>query len=363
MRICLLGKNLTNLVLANVLANKKLNVDIYYASNLLLQKNDSPRTLAISSENYIFLKEHSKKFNISSWPTKKIKIYIEKKNSEELFEFKNKYKNNFYLIKYYEIYNFFLKILKKNKYINFIKLKNNNDTFINNKNYNLIINSESNSKISKKYFSKKIEKSYKSSAYTFIIFHKKLKNNIAKQIFTKEGPLAFLPLSNNQTSIVFSYKGSNKIELKEMKNKLKKFNNKYKIIKFGKIENFNLKFSMLRSYCHENILSFGDLIHKIHPLAGQGFNMNIRDINILSKIIDEKINLGLEIDSSVGQDFEKKTKHLNYIYGSSIDLIYKFFNLDNKLSNFLSDPLFKNFKKNNVLNKYATYFSDKGINF
>ena len=63
---------------------------------------------------------------------------------------------------------------------------------------------------------------------------------------------------------------------------------------------------MLRNYCHDNILSFGDLIHKIHPLAGQGFNMNIRDIKILSKIIDEKINLGLEIDNSVGEDFEKK---------------------------------------------------------
>ena len=135
---------------------------------------------------------------------------------------------------------------------------------------------------------------------------------------------------------------------------------KYK--KFGKLENFTLKFSMLRNYYYKNILSFGDLIHRIHPLAGQGFNMTIRDIKILSQIIEEKINLGLEIDNSVGVNFEKKTKHLNFIYGSGVDLIYKFFNLDDKLYNSLSEPIFKIFRRNNFLNKYATYFSDKGMN-
>ena len=62
-----------------------------------------------------------------------------------------------------------------------------------------------------------------------------------------------------------------------------------------KNEMYNLKFSILRKYYYKNILSFGDLLHKIHPLAGQGFNMTIRDIKILSSIIDEKLKLGLEL--------------------------------------------------------------------
>ena len=362
MRICLLGKNLTNLVLANILANKKLYLDIYYTNSLILQKNHSPRTLAISNKNYDFLKQNIRKFSLSSWPSESIKIYIEKNKTQELFEFKSNRKNNFFLIKYSEFYNFYLNKLKKNKYIKFIKLKNNYDNSFYKKNYNLIINSELKNYITKKFFSKKIEKNYDSFAYTFIIFHKKIKNNVAMQIFTKKGPLAFLPLSSTQTSIVFSYKSFNKIQFKEIKKILEKFNNKYVITRYGKLENFNLKFSMLRNYCHDNILSFGDLIHRVHPLAGQGFNMTIRDIKILSNIIDEKINLGLEIDNSVGNDFEKRSKHLNFIYGSGLDLIYKFFNLDDKLSNSLSDPLFKIFKKNNFLNKYAMHFSDKGIN-
>ena len=54
-------------------------------------------------------------------------------------------------------------------------------------------------------------KKYNSFAYTTIIEHKKsLNNNTAVQIFTKRGPLAFLPISNNKTSVVYSIKGLKK---------------------------------------------------------------------------------------------------------------------------------------------------------
>ena len=123
MRICLLGNNLTNLVLANVLASKKLNIDIYYNSNLRSQKSHTSRTLAISPENLIFLKANNKKFKISAWPSEKIKIYVESNKEKELFEFKSNSKKNFFLIKYYEIYNFYLNNLKKNNFVNFVKIK------------------------------------------------------------------------------------------------------------------------------------------------------------------------------------------------------------------------------------------------
>ena len=52
-----------------------------------------------------------------------------------------------------------------------------------------------------------------------------------------------------------------------------------------KIDSFELKALNLRSYYHKNILAFGDLLHKVHPLAGQGYNMTIRDIMVITKII------------------------------------------------------------------------------
>ena len=86
-----------------------------------------------------------------------------------------------------------------------------------------------------------------------------------------------------------------------MNNLAKKYNPTYIINKINTWNRFKLKSSILRNYYNDNILAFGDLLHKIHPLAGQGFNMSLRDIKLLSDLIDKKINLGLDLDSSLCQ--------------------------------------------------------------
>ena len=118
----------------------------------------------------------------------------------------------------------------------------------------------------------------------------------------------------------------------------------------------------MRSYHHNNILAFGDLLHRIHPLAGQGFNMTIRDINILVEIIKEKINLGLNVDSSVNMNLKKKLKHKNYIFLNGIDLIHEFFNFERKFNNKILGKSVKLLGKNSSINKMFTQIADKGIN-
>ena len=360
MKICLLGNNLTNLVLANILIKKKIRVDILYKP-FNEKISNKTRTIAISNDNHFFLKKNINFFNNLGWPSKNIKIYSEKSNSSELFAFESKNENNFYLVKYIEFKKLLKKNLKTNKFIKFIKSENNNYNFIKNKNYSLIINSDHNNPITKKFFHRPLEKKYNGSAYTTLINHLKTKNNTAFQIFTKNGPLAFLPLSETQTSVVFSNDTEKKIEQKSIQSFIEKYNLKYKIKNFTKIGKFNIKFSILRNYSYKNILCFGDLIHKVHPLAGQGFNMTIRDINNLSNIIDDHICLGIESGELIAQSFEKKTKHINFIYGTGIDLIGSFFKLDNKLNNSLSDPIFKILRKNKNLNKYANWISNGGV--
>tara|TARA_B100000459_G_scaffold122718_1_gene75322 strand:- start:1020 stop:2081 length:1062 start_codon:yes stop_codon:yes gene_type:complete len=353
MNICLLGNNLTNLVLANILLKKKINVDIISQAKPTLLTN-TVRTIAISNENYKFLKENIKGISNLGWPTEKIKIYSDKNKSSELFEFKNNNQKNFYLLKYSALYN----LMKKNKFLKFIKLKNYNLDVIRKRNYDLIINSEQNNPITKKYFQKKIEKNYKSLAHTAIIDHKKIENKIATQIFTKKGPIAFLPLSNNQTSIVFSNNSTKLMDKLNLLQIINKYNHQYKINKISDVESVGIKFLALRDYIFKNILSFGDLIHKVHPLAGQGFNMTIRDIKSLSNILDENIKLGIDDGEIIAQKFQEKNKHLNFIYGLGIDTINTFFNLDSKLKNNLSEPIFKLLKGNKILNKYATFLSN-----
>ncbi len=353
MNICLLGNNLTNLVLANILLKKKINVDIISQSKTSLLTNTN-RTIAISNENYKFLKENIKEISNLGWPTKKIKIYSDKNKSSELFEFKNNNQSNFYLLKYTSFYN----LIKKNKFLRFIKFKHYNLDVIKKRNYDLIINSEQNNPITKKYFQKKIEKNYKSLAHTAIIDHKKIENKVATQIFTKNGPLAFLPLSNNQTSIVFSNNSTKLMNNVSFLQIIKKYNHKYTISKISDVESVGIKFLVLRDYVFKNILSFGDLIHKVHPLAGQGFNMTIRDIKSLSNILDEHIKLGINDGHVIAQKFQENNKHLNFMYGLGIDTINSFFKLDNKLKNSLSEPIFKILKGNKFLNKYATFLSN-----
>ena len=175
-------------------------------------------------------------------------------------------------------------------------------------------------------------------AYTTIISHEKILNNTAIQIFTKKGPLAFLPISNKETSIVYSVHNYLK-KSNDINELIKKYNLKYKINKIDKIKKFELKSLNLRSYYHENILAFGDLLHKIHPLAGQGFNMTIRDIKILLEIIKKRLDLGLSLDSSVNSEFLKNINIESSLSKNSKKLIsffskeYKFIDEEKDINN------------------------------
>ena len=204
-----------------------------------------------------------------------------------------------------------------------------------------------------------MKKNYNSFGHTAIIKHKKIKDNyVASQIFTKKGPLAFLPISSQETSVVYSIKGGQKVDIKNLINK---YNIRYSIKSFSEFGIAQLKSSNLRNYYYKNILAFGDLLHRLHPLAGQGFNMNLRDIKILSQIIKYKLDHGLELDSSICVDFENKTKHKNYLFTSGIDSIYEFFNLESKMKNKFLSKSVKFFGQNKLLNKTFEKIANSGF--
>ena len=91
--------------------------------------------------------------------------------------------------------------------------------------------------------------------------------------------------------------------------------------------------------------------------------MTIRDIKTLLEIINNKLNLGLPIDSSVCKEFEKKTRHKNFIFSTGIDFTYEFFNLERRIkSNFLSKSV-QSVGKNVTINKIFTKLADEGLFF
>ena len=142
---------------------------------------------------------------------------------------------------------------------------------------------------------------------------------------------------------------------------IKEFNPKYKILDIIESSKFELKSSHLRKYYKKNILAFGDLLHKIHPHAGQGFNMSLRDIKQLSELIDQKLNLGLDLNNSILSEFQKKTKSSNFIFSSGIDLIYELFNFERKIKSKFMTKSIQNIGRNKTVNKIFKKFADDGL--
>ena len=358
MRICIIGSGLTSLALAKALVNQNINVDILRDKKK--QKINQSRTIGITKSNVEYFNNNIVNIDKIIWKINKIEIFSDKLNQEKILEFQNNNQELFSMLRSFDLYNILEKSLKKNK---FFKIQNQtNLENIQNK-YNLLINLNFSNSITKKFFSKKIIKKYKSLAYTLILEHEKIDNKIARQVFTKIGPLAFLPISDKETSIVYSIKNTTKIKKENLIELINLHNQDYKIKKIKKISSFELMSVNLRNYYHKNILAFGELIHKIHPLAGQGFNMTVRDIKILLEIIQNRIDLGLPINSSVNEEFQKNTKHTNFIFSNGIDFIYEFFNHEGNLkSNFFINSI-KYFGNKNSLNNMLKKIADTGLNY
>ena len=354
MKVCIIGSGLVSLTLAKVLIQKDIFVDIYGANKS--NRYHSSRTLGISKSNIDYFINEILDIKKISWDIQSIKIYTEKNLKKELIKFDNKNYTVFSMIRNSQLQKLLFEKLKKIKFVKFKKNLN-----IDKKDYKLIINSDPTHFHIKKFFSKKIDKDYNSYAYTTSIFHKKIKNDTAYQNFTNDGPIAFLPISNTETSIVYSLRSVKKKTNLQMNDLVKKYNPIYSIEKTNNWSRFKLKSSNLRNYYKDNILAFGDLLHKVHPLAGQGFNMSLRDISCLSKLIDEKLDLGLDLDTTICHNFEKEMRDKNLIFSTGIDWIYQFFYFEGKTNNEIISKSLNILGKNKFFNSLFKKFADNGL--
>ena len=117
---------------------------------------------------------------------------------------------------------------------------------------------------------------------------------------------------------------------------------------------------MPKKYFYKNILFFGDALHTVHPLAGQGFNMSIRDIIHLIEIIDYKMNLGLNIDESIYSEFEKKAKSFNVLFSYGLDFIYEFVRFNRKMPENISKNIFSLINNSNKIKEFGIKLANRG---
>ena len=108
------------------------------------------------------------------------------------------------------------------------------------------------------------------------------------QFFLKEGPLAILPFSRNNFSFVWSVK--KEFIKKNIKSiiatKISEVLKVNKKINITGIQSYPLTLNLKRTYYKNNALILGEGLHTIHPLAGQGFNLVIRDIKKLKRYLN-----------------------------------------------------------------------------
>ncbi len=78
MTICLIGKNLTTLVLSKILINKGINVDLYYLDNNISKNltNTISRTIGLSNDSIEFLESQKILFKKKCWGIKRIPTYV-----------------------------------------------------------------------------------------------------------------------------------------------------------------------------------------------------------------------------------------------------------------------------------------------
>ena len=384
-KICIIGSGLTGLMIAYLLSKFRLQIDIVEQD--FNKKKINPTKIALSKSSLdelcrYGLKDIKKKSNIIK------NIYLHDSYSsislkQDLhFSVSNKKEALAYIIDSNTLFSDIYKKLKSLKNINFLnkEISSINDekffkeiTFkdLIKKNYNLIIFASANnlSLLSKFKLRKVVDKSYNEDAYVFNLFHEKISNNSARQFFLKDGPLAFLPVSSTETSVIWSIK-NNSINKKYVLNKKylsKFFNNHFKelfkeIISISEINKFNLNYVLNELKDSKRTLLFGEIANKIHPIAGQGWNMTLRNIFSLIKVIKHSINLGLEIGNDIFiKKYLDETNLNNLAFATLIDGIRKIFDIKIDSYAAIRKNTLSNFDKNFFIKKNFINIANKGL--
>jgi len=149
---------------------------------------------------------------------------------------------------------------------------------------------------------KTVQHDYQQSAITANITTSIPHNNIAYERFTSQGPLAILPMQENRCSLVWTWPADRAGQIMELSDEefLSRLQSAFgsrlgTFTQLGQRHCYPLKLVKAKSQVKRRLALIGNAAHTLHPIAGQGFNLGMRDVAALAQIVVDEKKAGSDI--------------------------------------------------------------------
>jgi len=168
------------------------------------------------------------------------------------------------------------------------------------------------------------------------VAHEKPHNGVAYEHFLPAGPFAILPMTGNRSSLVWTEKETLAPAMMQLADAefdaeiARRFGSHLGMTKAaGPRWSYPLKFHLARGYVKPRFALAGDSAHGIHPIAGQGFNLGLKDAAALSEIVLDAARLGLDIGAlDTLQRYERWRRFDSLVMSFAMDGLNRLFSND-----------------------------------
>lgn len=186
---------------------------------------------------------------------------------------------------------------------------------------------------------------YGQSAIVINVGHERDHHGRAEEHFLPAGPFAILPLKGRRSSIVWTETTAEAERIvalpddafhAELEQRFKLHLGEISVI--GKRRVHRLGFFVARSFIAERIALVGDAAHVIHPIAGQGLNMGLKDVAALAEVAVDAVRLGLDPGSpSVLERYQRWRRFDTMAMGFATDGLNRLFSNRSDVLRFARD--------------------------